>query len=152
MPDDFAPTTERQFTYRKYEIARLNNKALRVVSISLDDGRTGTSLRSIYKPKLLQYWTVVTPAQRVRICNPFSTKISPSIVALLSQRPKESSIHGQSFFISSNGFMGLVPEKAVRRDDICLFFEGATPVVLRRRSNWGGVTFTGPSGSAMFMG
>jgi hypothetical protein len=49
--------------------------------------------------------------------------------------PQESLIHGRSFFISTNGFMGLVPEKAAPGDEICLFFGGAPPVVLQRRSN-----------------
>jgi hypothetical protein len=45
--------------------------------------------------------------------------------------PQEDLVFGRLFFISTNGFMGLVPEAAKAGDHICVFLSGATPVVLR---------------------
>jgi hypothetical protein len=45
--------------------------------------------------------------------------------------PQEDLVFGRLFFVSENGFMGLVPEAAKAGDHICVFLSGATPVVLR---------------------
>jgi hypothetical protein len=40
---------------------------------------------------------------------------------------------GRAFFVSTNGFMGLVPQNATAGDEICILFGLATPFVIRRQ-------------------
>jgi hypothetical protein len=87
VPDGFAPAVERPFMYWKYEMARLNDKALRPVSIPLDDGGTG-------------YIALEVPAEVAAIFDRKNTSAArpytqsllyetlPSITALASRCPK----------------------------------------------------------------
>ena len=140
-PQDFELKIERTFTYWRYEMARQNGRMVLPTRFDPGDGREGIMV-------------VDMPAEVATMLNrkdlsdkrPFTQKILyenlPYHYRSLSPVPQEALIEGRSYFVSTNGFMGLVPQHALSEDEICLFYGCAAPVVLRRQRNRDGNVYS----------
>lgn len=134
VPEDFALENERTFTYWTYEIARQNGRIVLPVSLGHGGGSEEIVVMEI-------------PAEIAAVLNrkglsgkrPFTQEILyrnlPYHYRIHAPVPQEALIEGRSFFVSTNGFMGLVPQHAISEDEICLFYGCDAPVVLRRQRN-----------------
>jgi len=127
LPDDFEGPKERPFTYWDFMRARAKGNTLRPASVDVD-GET-------------QYISVeISEDMGLELDNlnprpPFTQKMLYDSLPIWYRNqapvPQEDDVYGRLFFLSTHGFMGLVPRTAKAGDHICVFLSGATPIVLR---------------------
>jgi Heterokaryon incompatibility protein (HET) len=148
VPEDFAGPAVRPFTFWEFMRARATGKTLRPASIDVDGETQYISVEvSEDMGPVLDSRIPHTPLTQTVLYDrlPFWYRSAPPV-------PQESVVFGRVFFISTHGFMGLVPEAAKAGDHICVFLSGATPVVLRQKMAGDGKTVFGFVGEAYAYG
>lgn len=127
---------ERPFCYWRWALARLRGLTLLPAAIPHDDGT-------------VSYVTVEMPLEAGEALagghadaqngRPYTQELLygtlPGSYKIPTPVPAEPLVHGRRFFVSDNGFVGLVPEQARPGDEICVLFGGYAPVVLRRKES-----------------
>ncbi|KAE9366950.1 HET-domain-containing protein [Stipitochalara longipes BDJ] len=134
VPEDFDGPKERPFTYWDFMRAVSKGNTLRPASVDVE-GET-------------QYISVEISADMGSVLDnqhpraPFTQTILYNSLPIWYYNhapvPQEDAVFGRLFFISTHGFMGLVPGAAKAGDHICVFLSGATPVVLRPKTGGDG--------------